>query len=346
MKFKIIKDQMEWEKWLDLTTCDAYDHFDYVKVNCESNDSPELFLAITSKGMLVYPYIRRRIHEKYDDLVTAYGYGGPFRVGKFTDDEVKVARQHFIKRKENEKTVTETIRYHPLRIDEVIMETFGRAIPVRQTVHVQLDEPYEYLTERFHKMTKRNVKRAIREQLTVVRGDASDIHTFMHLYEATMNRRDAIEDYYYPESYFTQLLTSELFETEFLFAVFENTVIAGVLVLYGDEGANYHLGGSIKDYLPLRPNHFLFSEMIRRSIEKGKRHLHLGGGATGEDALYEFKMSFSGNEPLTYYIGQHVFNEDVYQKLNTRHIQQHGVSDYFPIYRTPVRINAQLPKAK
>ncbi len=346
MEFKIIKDRLEWEKWLDLISCDVYDHFDYINANCEYNDRQEMFVAATSKGMLVYPYIRRRINQNYDDLVTAYGYGGPFRVGEFTDDEVMIARQHFVALEENDRTVTETIRYHPLRMDHAIMKAFGKAVPVRQTVHVQLNEPFEKLTERFHKMTKRNVKRAIREQLTVVRGDASDIHTFMHLYEATMNRRSAIDDYYYPDSYFNNLMTSESFESEFLFAVFENTVIAGVLVLYGDDGANYHLGGSLKEYLPLRPNHFLFSEMIRRAREKGKTHLHLGGGATGQDALFKFKLSFSGDEPLPYYIGQCIFNEEIYQQLNTIHIQQHGLSDYFPIYRTPVRIETTLTKTK
>ncbi|WDH77205.1 GNAT family N-acetyltransferase [Exiguobacterium marinum] len=346
METRIIKDRAEWEYWLSQTQCDVYDSYDYVKVNCGSHDSPELFVANTSKGMLIYPYIRRRIDQRYDDLVTAYGYGGPFRVGEFTDDEVKVARHTFLLREENGMTVTETIRYHPLRIDEAIMKTFGQAFPIRKTVHVQLDKPYGQLTERFHKMTKRNVKRATREQLTVVQGGAEDIQTFIRLYEETMNRRSANDDYYYSTSYFSKLLTSESFEAEFLFALHDESVIAGVLLLYGETGAHYHLGGSLNNFLSLRPNHFLFSEMIRRSSDKGKVYLHLGGGVTGQDALYDFKSSFSGEEPLTYYIGKSILKDDVYKRLNDAHIQLHGMSDYFPMYRTPVKIDTPLSSTK
>lgn len=345
MEAYIVKDRADWESHLDGISCDVYDHYDYVKLNCVVGEVPELFVAKSPDGMLIYPYIRRTIDDEYDDLVTAYGYGGPFRVGSFSDRDVEAARRVFVSHPANEATVSETIRYHPTRVDPVIMAVFGRAVPIRKTVHVRLDRPFEELQSNYHKMTRRNVRRAIREDVTIKRGDVADLETFMQLYEATMDRRGANELYYFTKHYYRDLLTSTAFETELLFACHEGKVIAGVLMLFGDEGAHYHLGGSYKEALPLRPNHLLFSEMVNYSLEKGKTYLHLGGGATGDDALYDFKQSFSGEPPLTFWIGQSVLNEDVYEHLNARHVQQYGISDYFPMYRTPVSKEEEMAQA-
>lgn len=333
---QIVKHRWEWENWLREVNCDSYDHYDYVVANCEPGEQPELFVAAKDDGILLYPYIRRPIAHRHDDLVTAYGYGGPFREGNFTNEDVKEARRLFLQRPENQATVTETIRYHPCRIDPDLMRAFGPAVPIRQTVHVRLDDSFEQLEQRFSKMTKRNVKRAVREQVTVARGQSDELCEFIRLYRATMDRRAANDVYYFSDRYFEDLWNSDTCETELLFAVHDGVIVAGVFMLFGDDGAHYHLGGSDADYLALRPNHFLFREMIRRAVEKDKAYVHLGGGATGEDALFDFKQSFSGDEPLTYYIGQAVFDEVVYHRLNQDHLLRHGPSDFFPLYRTPV----------
>ncbi|WP_161566894.1 MULTISPECIES: GNAT family N-acetyltransferase [unclassified Exiguobacterium] len=332
---QIVKNRWEWENWLREVSCDSYDHYDYVLANCEPGEQPELYIAAKEDGILLYPYIRRPIAHRHDDLVTAYGYGGPFREGNFSNEDVAEARRLFLKRPENQATVTETIRYHPCRVDKDLMRVFGHAVPIRQTVHVRLDESFEQLEQRFSKMTKRNVKRAIREQVKVVRGQADQLCEFIRLYRMTMDRRAANGVYYFSDRYFEDLWNSETCETELLFAVHKGIIVAGVFMLYGDDGAHYHLGGSDANYLALRPNHFLFREMIRRGGEKEKAYVHLGGGATGEDALYDFKQSFSGDEPLTYYIGQAVLNEAMYQRLNQDHLLRYGPSDFFPLYRTP-----------
>lgn len=342
METYVIKDRETWETWLNDTNCDVYDHFDYVQANCCEGESPELFVAKHEQGMLVYPYIRRRIDDTYEDLVTAYGYGGPFRVGVFTDEDVVVARKHFLDLPVNRSTVTETIRYHPIRTESFVKAAFGTAVPIRKTVHVRLDDEYEQLEKQFHKMTRRNVRRAHRDGVSLKVGGQGDLHTFLSLYETTMVRKGANEDYFFSEAYFNQLFDCDLFEAEFLFAVLDEQIIAGVFVLYGKEGAHYHLGGSNKSYLSFRPNHFLFSEMIRRARDKGKRHLHFGGGATGDDALYDFKQSFSGESPLSYCIGQAVLIPDMYQRLNQRHIQMYGPSDFFPIYRSPIETSEEF----
>lgn len=343
---QIVKNRWEWENWLREVSCDSYDHYDYVLANCEPGEQPELYIAAKEDGILLYPYIRRPIAHRYDDLVTAYGYGGPFREGNFSNEDVAEARRLFLKRPENQATVTETIRYHPCRVDKDLMRVFGHAVPIRQTVHVRLDESFEQLEQRFSKMTKRNVKRAIREQVKVVRGQADQLCEFIRLYRMTMDRRAANGVYYFSDRYFEDLWNSETCETELLFAVHKGIIVAGVFMLYGDDGAHYHLGGSDANYLALRPNHFLFREMIRRGVEKEKAYVHLGGGATGEDALYDFKQSFSGNEPLTYYIGQAVLNEAMYQRLNQDHLLRCGPADFFPLYRTPVAETVAEVQAK
>lgn len=333
---QIVKNRWEWENWLREVNCDAYDHYDYVLANCEPGEQPELYIAAKNDGILLYPYIRRPITNHHDDLVTAYGYGGPFREGNFTNEDVREARILFLKRPENQATVTETIRYHPCRVDYDLMLAFGKAVPIRQTVHIRLDQPFDQLEQRFSKMTRRNVKRAIREEVTFMHGQPHQLCDFIRLYRATMDRRAANDAYYFSDRYFEDLWNSDMCETELLFAVYDGVIVAGVFMLFGDDGAHYHLGGSDANYLALRPNHYLFREMIHRAVEKNKAYIHLGGGATGEDALYDFKQSFSGDAPLTYYIGQAVLDEVVYHRLNQDHLLRYGPSDFFPLYRTPV----------
>ncbi|MFN3367289.1 MAG: peptidoglycan bridge formation glycyltransferase FemA/FemB family protein, partial [Exiguobacterium mexicanum] len=205
---QIVKNRWEWENWLREVSCDSYDHYDYVLANCEPGEQPELYIAAKEDGILLYPYIRRPIAHRHDDLVTAYGYGGPFREGNFSNEDVAEARRLFLKRPENQATVTETIRYHPCRFDHDLMCAFGQAVPIRQTVHVRLDDPFDQLEQRFSKMTKRNVKRAIREQVTAVQGQTHELCEFIRLYRATMDRRAANEAYYFSDRYFEDLWNS------------------------------------------------------------------------------------------------------------------------------------------
>jgi|GEM_PF-4541678 hypothetical protein len=161
----------------------------------------------------------------------------------------------------------------------------------------------------------------------------------MNVYEETMIPL-AIGDYCYFDSYFNQLITSEYFEAEFLFAVFENMVVVGVLVLFGDEGIAYHLGGSLKDYLPLRTNHFLFNEMNRRAGEKGKVHLHLGGGATGQDALYDFELSFPEmNRFLTTFVNMYSTNRFISNSMQSIF----NCKDYLTISQSIATLSEWMP---
>lgn len=76
-------------------------------------------------------------------------------------------------------------------------------------------------------------------------------------------------------------------------------VIAGSLFIFSGPHVNYHLSGSRRDALHLRPNDLLLYRACREFRNRGFRVLHLGGGRSDspDDGLLRFKRHFAS---LTY----------------------------------------------
>jgi serine/alanine adding enzyme len=162
---------------------------------------------------------------------------------------------------------------------------------------------------------------------------------FRTLYEQTMRRVGASEQYLFDDHYFEQLVSipsSPLYLVEVSLA--DDVVAASLVMRHGDR-AHYHLSGSDPAAARSGANALLVWSMIEWCAQQGISRCHLGGGVRREDGLSKFKRSFGG-ELVAFYTGQAVIMDDLYERLTAERAQALGVtvgdltaSGYFPAFR-------------
>ncbi|WP_026827436.1 lipid II:glycine glycyltransferase FemX [Exiguobacterium artemiae] len=338
---RLIHDPREWDALIVRYGLDCYYEYAYFELAAEPEAVPEMYIHPSEFGILIYPYLKRKITgTSFQDLTTPYGYGGPVFVGRWSSDQVEDIRRHFLDYCHAERIVSETIRFHPLLENDELGRIWCETTKVLQpTVTVDLTDPLETIESRFSSMTRRNIKKAIREDVTVRVAGQDEYDSFIRLYRLTMDKHQADARYYFTDHYFRQFQDGQL-PAELLVAERDGIIIAGCIVLYGQQFAHYHLGASDPAELGARPNHLLFAEMIRRAKALGKTALHLGGGTTRneDDSLLAYKRSFSHRQ-TSFTLGTSVLHPLLYRQLSEQHLAHNVPSsqDWFPAYRTPVR---------
>lgn len=338
---RLIHDPTEWDALVSQYRLDCY--YEHAYFALEEVGTPEMFFYPTEFGTLIYPYLKRPIDgTSYHDITTPYGYGGPIFVGLWSLDQIREVRQHFLDYCRAEQVITETIRFHPLLQNVELGKYWCRSTQrLQSTVTVGLTDSYEMILGGFSKMTRRNVRKAIREGVTIRVAAPAEYEKFKHLYRLTMDKHEAAPRYYFTDEYFKQLLSGTL-DAEVLVAELNGHIIAGCIVLYGSRFAHYHLGASDPSQLKVRPNQLLFAEMMRRAKEKGMVAMHLGGGTSQDasDSLLLYKRSFSGGAHTFFSIGTSILDEVAYEQLNRTFLTQYPSANdckWFPVYRTPIR---------
>ncbi|MED1205201.1 lipid II:glycine glycyltransferase FemX [Heyndrickxia acidicola] len=338
--FKIIEDHTEWKKILEFfPSIDCYYSFEYGQLFAEMEDGVLLGAYFEEEqSKIFYPVIKRKISsakEEIFDIVTPYGYGGPFIQGQ--KGSVTRFCQMFNEYCKKNNIITETIRFHPLYQNYQYFVHDMEVDYIRQTTAVDLSRSIEEIRSNYSTMNKRNIHKASEHHLTcsVVEKSNDNIRVFMDLYKETMDRNGANSFYYFNESYFNnQLKDNEFCKTYLLFAKKDRDVLAGVLVFIGKEYAHYHLGASKTEYLHLKPNNLLFDFMIEFCKQKNTKLLHLGGGYKELDGLFKFKTSFTNNNCFLYFMGKKIHDQSRYRSL-IESIQEDFIlnHDYFPLYR-------------
>lgn len=338
---RLIHDSREWNALVTHYGLDCYYEYAYFELAEEPSAVPEMYICPSEFGILIYPYLKRPIAgTPFQDITTPYGYGGPVFIGSWSTDQVQEVRRHFLAYCHAERIITETVRFHPVLQNRELGQVWcDRAQVIQRTVTVPLTDSIDVIEGRFSSMTRRNIKKARREAVTVRVARPEEYASFIRLYRLTMDKHQADARYYFSDQYFRQLQDGRL-PAELLVAERNGIIIAGCIVLYGQQFAHYHLGASDPEQLAVRPNHLLFAEMIRRAKALGKTALHLGGGTTRDeaDSLLAYKRSFSPQQ-TEYALGTSILNPLIYDQLSEQHVKKHLLAsqNWFPLYRTPVR---------
>ncbi|HAL01308.1 MAG TPA: GNAT family N-acetyltransferase, partial [Exiguobacterium sp.] len=237
--------------------------------------------------------------------------------------------------------VTETVRFHPLLHNQELGQYWCHQTEILQpTVTLELTDPFEMIESDFSQMTRRNIRKARREGVTIRLGRPEEYRDFARLYQMTMDKHQADARYYFDQTYFDHFADGRI-NNVLLLAEHDGRIIAGCIVLTGRQFAHYHLGASDPASLVLRPNHLLFAEMIRWAKQAGFQALHLGGGTTrsNTDSLLAYKRSFSANQTF-FGLGTSILHATIYERLTRQFERQHPetqMGHWFPLYRTPIR---------
>lgn len=268
----------------------------------------------------------------YYDLITPYGYGGFW--GDVSDFET--LNREYNEYCQNNHYVCEFVRFE---LFSDYHSHFDGAVETRtHNVVRSLDMPIDDIWMDFKQKVRKNVKRAIKNNLQIIIENTGEyLDDFLAIYYGTMERSNAEQEYYFSKEFF-ETLNGMRDNIMYFHVVHEERIVSTELVIYGVENVYSYLGGTNREYFDLRPNDFLKFEIIKWAKEKGLKNFVLGGGYGSDDGIFQYKASLAPNGVKDFYIGRKILDTAAYDKLcrirgvksNRNDLTQIG---YFPEYR-------------
>lgn len=303
----------------------------------------EVFNYANDFGAISHMVIKREIStsengEKWYDLTTPYGYGGPLitscREGK-EQDLVSEFHDSFAQYCTKENIVSEFVRFHPVAANHKWFQGMYEVEYSRKTVGTDLARFDDPVQEEFSKSCRKDIRRALKNGVDFrITESPEDVSGFKEIYYSTMDRNNAGEFYYFDEQYFEDC--HRYFKDKILIveAIYEGKTIAmGFYFIYNNT-IHTHLSGTLTEFLYLSPAYVLRYAVTQWGKEKGYKLIHHGGGKSSiaEDSLYQFKKRFGENTGFDYYVGRKIWNPEKYQNL----CSEKGLGancTFFPVYR-------------
>lgn len=336
-----------WALWPER---EIFAHPSWVELNAGPEDRALCIAGSENGSYVLYPFLLRPLRRfqycdpcwrDFCDIATPYGYGGPFRWGAPWQSSAATAFWATLEQwAARNRVVSEVIRFS--LFPESMVEYNGEQRILRNNIVRVLGTDDELLHDCEHKVRK-NVARARASGVRVWMDDCgSHLDEFLSLYLATMDRRHASASYYFPRDYFDNMHASLHGHFMYSHASVGDAVVSTELVLVSATRIYSFLGGTNPLWYRVRPNDLLKMEIMRWGRSAGKTAFVLGGGATREDGIYRYKLSFAPRGRVPFLLGTHVFDTEAYQQLTEsrrNHAAASGVvwqpsPDYFPAYRS------------
>jgi len=333
-----------WHRWPDR---EVMAHPDYVRLFARPGDRVLAAADQTARGGVLYPFIARPLsREPWSppdlnawDTTTAYGYGGPFAWNVAPEETIDFWPQ-FERWARQEHIVTSFARLS-LFTDQVL--PFDGLVEVNGPNIVRsLTDSEDRIWTSYDPKVRKNVRRA-RERGCCLLVDASGAYLdeFHRVYTATMQRRNASSQYFYPRSFFESLIRGLEGRFVFFHVRLGGIVVSTELVLLSERHAYSFLGGTLEEAFDARPNDFLKHESFLWCRSAGKTAVVLGGGYRGQEGLLRYKSAFAPSGSVPFAVGK-----KAYQAVLTGTLLDHRTewerlrgSDwqrepgYFPPYR-------------
>lgn len=171
------------------------------------------------------------------------------------------------------------------------------------TIRIDLKQSSQSLLAHIQKDTRYGIRRAQKEQLTLVVGTGlKDLETFLDLYKQTAHDKHfwigPIDQLYARWHVFVDSGKAEL-----LLVYHKDRLVAGAIMLYhGKTAYYYHAAGSVEGYKVSAPS-FLIWEIIQRSKKEGFEILDFEGirdtripSTKSWEGFSQFKKTFGGKE--------------------------------------------------
>lgn len=337
----------EEEKWDSIIKSfgeyDVYYLSGYVKAFQINGDGEPLLLFFEDKDIrAVNVVIKRDVasfeklsemveKNRYYDIVTPYGYGGFIVEGKDTSR----LEEEYVKYCQDHNIVCEFVRFHPLLKNYQSLDHFYHQCCLGKTIAINT-ETAEIIWKNFTSKNRNMVRKAQKSGLKVYwTRDESIIDVFMEIYNATMDKDEADDYYYFDRKFYESILNDLKYNALWFYTKKEDEIAAISIFLFANGRMHYHLSASRKKYQSLAPTNLLLYEASLWASQNGYKFLHLGGGFhSREDGLYAFKKSFNRNSENFFYTGKKIFCREIYDSLvNCREFSENFESGYFPLYR-------------
>ncbi|MCI5223894.1 MAG: GNAT family N-acetyltransferase [Candidatus Electrothrix sp. AR4] len=340
-------------KWSSISSSisenDAFFSSKYIDINrniIEGDSECFIYNDKKTDSVVLYPYIKRRIEsENLYDIISPYGFGGFITKGcKNTDHEGLICKFHkeFHAYCVETGIVSEFIRFHPFYNNHLLANKSSMKISLSQeVVYTDFTTSHYDINTISSKEVRKKIRKAQRNNIDIIYDRSGEyFDDFIRIYYKTMKSKCAGEFYYFDKDFFKSI--QDLFPNNYLLlvAIYEEKVIGGLLILFGDKYSYNFLSCSEQEYRSLGTNDFLQYCAILWSYENGKKRHMLGGGLKKEDSLFQYKAKFSP-ERKDFYTGQCIHLPDIYNDLSAQRMEQKNIpySDFynqswFPLYRS------------
>jgi hypothetical protein len=272
----------------------------------------------TDDAELLAPLIVRQIGDGPDlDAVSPYGYPGFSVVGEgFEDGAVDSAEVDF----HRTGLVSVFIR-HRLDLVPLAGSTERNVVQLHDPATAPKSRPSD------RRQVRRNLEAGYAVEL--IPGDATSAvqrAAFLDLYEQTMRRTRAADQYFFGAGYFDRIISSE--RTWLALATDPDGAPAAASIACVSDGfLHYYLSGSADARLGDSPMKNVVARLVQHADELALP-LNLGGGITPGDALEEFKRGFA-NRTLAWRTSEVVCDPERYAALTG----DRDAAGFFPAYR-------------
>ncbi len=305
-----------WQAWPNR---EISAHPEYVRLFARSCDRVLCAALNSDQGGVLFPLILRPLSEEpwakdynhYYDWTTPYGYGGPFTWGSINAPSFWSAFETWCMQ-QNIVCGFARLALFPEQLLPFVGEVETRSINIVRTLNL---DPDTLWMDYEHKVRK-NVNKARRNGLSVCIDETGDrLQEFLSIYYATMERRQAESQYYFPEQFFQTLIEKLKGGFIFFHVSYQDKIISTELVLVSTRYIYSFLGGTLDDFFDLRPNDLLKHAIIEWGMAAHKTAFVLGGGYKPQDSIFRYKLSFAPNGKIPFMIGKRIYNPKVYMTL-------------------------------
>lgn len=341
------EDATRWRAALPANAC-VMGSLEYARIVERRTGCPaRLFVAEAEGATVAYPFFLRAIAPlpfasgirgaRWDTFTPEYT--GPVGLGSGALGELGRGRflELFAAHCRDQGIVAEFAHLSPWHSAAELLD-LGCIQADRDVVYVDLAAGEEATWTRSLSSDARRMTRQARQAGVRVRRaeSADDVLAFHRLYTLTMERRQALQRYFFPAEYFLAFFETMPETSFFALAEHGGRLAAGGLYLHGGSDVYWHLSAADMELAHVRPVNAYVWETIRWAVGHGKKRMLLGGGYEHGDGVFRFKASFS---PLrarfcTY---RRVHDAGAYEALTRAWSAHRGgrqpPSDYFPAYR-------------
>lgn len=320
---------------------DVYYLSGYVRAfQIHGDGEPQLLFYEQDRLRAIYVYMKRKTAiEGWYDSITPYGYGGVLFEGDTSEANLKTFWNAYVEKMKETNIVCNFVRYHPVLANAVPMKVVSEVINLGKTVAFDLESP-EVIWQNIVPKNRNMIRKAEKNGIEIHHAaDMSLFEEFVKIYNATMDKDNAEEYYYFGEEFYKSIHDDLTGHYEMFYATYEGKIIAMSIMLFANKQMHYHLSGSVLEYRNLAPSNLLLYKAALWGCEHGYKTFHLGGGVgSGEDNLYKFKAAFNRESDYQFSIAKMIFEQEKYnalvQKRMDTDLNFNKESKFFPLYRS------------
>lgn len=337
-------------QWLDLWRSwphrDVVAHAAYAQLLARPEDRVVCASQVGPEGGILFPLIVRPFRSESwgteegeaCDLISPYGYGGPFGWGSVKVEAFWMGFEQWAK---TIRAVSLFTRFSLFK--DQLIPFFGDILVKGSAVIVPLSQEPEAILGSYAKTVRENLRQAQRAGVTLEPDpECRRLDEFFAVYYSAMDRLKARPMYYIVQQKIEALRTELPAHVALFHAIHNQHIVSTELLLVSEHYLYPFLAGTLEEGLRLRANPLLRHGVNLWGKAQGKQQVVLGGGYSGKDDLLRYKQRFAPNNCVSFCVGTRILDQYAYKTLmDKRAVWERGQGnqwspddEVFPSYRS------------